>query len=485
MDKGNIWENGSFNNLSFDEAVEKYIQYQPKENATKEEVKNFKSKDNGENFSWVLDSDRDKLVLSEADLKDGEIKKYLDKSKLDGKKRKPEDLVCDKSVNWGIPNQIVGDPDEANVFLCLLNPRTRNNISKCTNLEEYINLENKNGGEFFNSSEEYRKHIINDEENILQQEMSRLFNRKLNRDEYQNKVIPMFVKYIDKEIQVDKHKISDDKWKKIKDEFSLGDHFKIILNQEFNKIINNNNELLQLDNIDKLINNELHSEILHEIKRWIGIYKRNVKVIFPEDKKIAITGLNLKLIKIFKSQIESELDPINDSYYFKEYYWKLLNDMNASNSGELIDNIKENKNENWFSNLKICNIELFPYRTIDENGIRFNKGYSYKNLTTSCEMAAIIVKRIKKYEINRKKYGTTKNVKPIFIFRSYSKWEDVIREYLSKNKNVLEESYEMLEGEYFYKYPNEKGIISSMNIKRVRIPKEEYDEIRSKMEIKF
>ena len=67
------------------------------------------------------------------------------------------------SIDFGLPNQVIGNPETAEIFVCLLNPRTRSDTSKVTNLKDYIKLENKNGGELFTNKSDYAKHIVNTE----------------------------------------------------------------------------------------------------------------------------------------------------------------------------------------------------------------------------------------------------------------------------------------------------------------------------------
>lgn len=109
-----------------------------------------------EKFSWVLDGDRDAVRLN----------KSAD------------------SINWGLPNQIIGNPKTANVFLCLLNPHVRENRSY-NGFKEFVDKESRNNhNEYFSESElnKYYDHIVNTRENVLTQELRNL--RADNVDPY-------------------------------------------------------------------------------------------------------------------------------------------------------------------------------------------------------------------------------------------------------------------------------------------------------------
>ncbi|KRN98742.1 hypothetical protein [Companilactobacillus kimchiensis] len=466
MDENNIWKNGSFNGLSFDETVKKYIQYQPKENATEKKIEDFKANDDGKNFSWVLDSDRGYLNINDSN----------------------------RSIDWGIPNQVIGNPDTANVFLCLLNPRTRNDTSECSNLKKYIDLENKNNGEFFNSIDEYKTHIINDKENILNQEALRLSGRKLKPSEYFDVLIPKIKDYIDEHIRLGTYTITETSWETLGKKFVLTDDFKIIINREFNEMVNNNDKnvlIAKTDNKNELISDKLKCAISDEIKKWINTYNRLRSK--KTSKKVSEKLLNKRLEEKLKSKIEAELDPLNDAYYFKEYYSSLLMKNTSLNKRDYLDSIYSNGNK--FELLKICDLELLPYRTIDEHGIKFNDNAKYRDLISSRYVASLIIKRIKKYEIQYDRYESKlkksdlekckdkEPIKPIFIFRSYSHWEETIKYCLKHEGNdmKLNEVYETLEENYFYRFPNAKGTITPGNIKKVRLPQDEFTEIRKKL----
>lgn len=493
MDKGNIWENGSFNNLSFDEAVEKYIQYQPKENATKEEVKNFKSKDNGENFSWVLDSDSKCLKINDDN----------------------------RSVAWGIPNQVIGNPDTAIVFLCLLNPRTRNDTLGIGKLKDYIDAEDKNGGEFFRTINEYKEHINNNgKENILKQEVSKMLNRKLGPQEIIKIIDGLKDKIYPKNSNEDFKKPDQfgKTWRTYQKKFELSTAFKIKLDKSFDEFIENET-VNHRANLQNLIYQNLKDDIREEQHKWVDIWNKK----FEEMKESELNNPSSQnpLFERFIKKIGDELDPINEMYYFKTYYWNLIINDKFLNKEDFFEHLyNEGKNKEkileFYEGLKICDLELFPYRTNNNDGIKFKNKKSYKDLESSKYVASLIIKRIKKYE-------NDKINKPIFIFRSYAEWRNVMYEYyllteksdgndksssdiegmkntaiinkliynkkelnyekqkeLSKFNELinLKKKFLEFEKEYFYKFANQNGLISRRNIHKVIIDKSDFEDIR-------
>jgi len=153
----------------------KYNEYYEKE---KELEKKGELKDTdkiGEDeFSWVLEEDKGKIDDSKSN-----------------------------SIKWGIPNQVIGDYEKANLFLCLLNPRTRNLTDEGKNLKSYINKENNgNGNEYSDNPENYMSMIFPNE-NVLSSEIRDLKNsyiceNLISKDEIDDvsKLIAVFVKNI-------------------------------------------------------------------------------------------------------------------------------------------------------------------------------------------------------------------------------------------------------------------------------------------------
>lgn len=142
---------------TIDELAKEYNQYHVDidNDPTEDERENFKARDNGDDFSWVLESDKTKLDVEKGD----------------------------QSIRWGIPNQIIGDPASASFFLCLLNPRTRNSkiSADSKSLQKFITAENEekdlnsnNQKEYFSNKNlyKYQKHIIDTSESELVKELA-------------------------------------------------------------------------------------------------------------------------------------------------------------------------------------------------------------------------------------------------------------------------------------------------------------------------
>lgn len=96
-------------------------------------------------FSWILDGDKDAIRHDKAG----------------------------DNINWGLPNQIIGNPKTANVFLCLLKMPVRSNKLH-RGFKEFVDNENNVAGdEYFTEKElsKYYQHIIHSKENELSKEI--------------------------------------------------------------------------------------------------------------------------------------------------------------------------------------------------------------------------------------------------------------------------------------------------------------------------
>lgn len=111
----------------------------------KEYIRNYNS-DTQSDFSWVLDDDKKALKLDKAD-----------------------------SINWGLPNQVIGNPKTANLFLCLLNPRINDRTTPYKDFKGYVAKESQqNPEEYFEDVDMYYQHIIQTNQNVLAKEIRNL-----------------------------------------------------------------------------------------------------------------------------------------------------------------------------------------------------------------------------------------------------------------------------------------------------------------------
>lgn len=285
-------------------------------------------------FSWLLDAD----------------KKYLKSDRAD-------------SINWGLPNQVIGNPTTANLFLCLLNPRVNDASADYEGFSGYVDKEfGNNPNEFFDDPDMYYQHIIQTNQNVLASELRSL----------------------------QKETDFDQKW---------------------------------LD---------------HE-----------------ED--------------------HSKIDPLREEYYLFSYYYYLLRDNPDSKKIDFYHDLR-NKPEDYFDKLKICNLELFPYRTENSGGIRFQRGKNFKDLASSRYVASLIIDRIMDFSTSEK---------PVFIFRAYDQWSQVIFDVL-RNRELVDDEEELIAKynlltDYFYEFSsNQNGAISESNIHKV-LKLGEYEEIKDCM----
>lgn len=243
-------------------------------------------KDDG--FSWVLDEDKEVLELEK---------------KTDNSLKLNTDIT---SINLGLPSQVHGKVDEADFFLCLLNPRVQNNkgleSKEATlnngkmSIRDYVEIEEQNEKEHFDEVNQYYKHITEDK-NILSKET---------------------------------------------------------------------------------------------------------------DKGEEIGGARAK-----------------ELYYFSTYFHHIYDLKGKQMRVRGKDYLEKEKNSEKFdaNEIKVCNLELFPYRTESKPTKNlFKKNKTFKDLKSSQYVAKLIIDRVL--------YG--KKNKPFFVFRSYEEWFEVIKQELGK-----------------------------------------------------
>lgn len=177
----------------------------------------------------------------------------------------------------------------------------------------------------------------------------------------------------------------------------------------------------------------------------------------------------------FKYVLEDSEQKIKDSKYLDN----LLDDY------KLYGESRENTSK--VTTNKVVNLELCPFRS--------NKADMIKNEILNTQFsefsAYIIWYRIGKYLNDLENYR--KNIvrqieKPLFIFRSYSKWQDKLVATLHKIHNeeidneIIEGYIEKINLEFFYHFPNQSGMISQNNLKKF-VSKDEFDGIKGLISI--
>lgn len=105
-----------------------------------------------EKFSWVFEGD----------------KKFICKNTIN-------------SVNYGIPNHVIGNKENAELFICLYNPSIQVKYGadkglhdKEESLAKYIEIEKANSELEYDTNEDYYRKHIESSENILYQEILRM-----------------------------------------------------------------------------------------------------------------------------------------------------------------------------------------------------------------------------------------------------------------------------------------------------------------------
>lgn len=406
-------------------------------------VKEYNDKQN-DDFSWITKNDQEAIDITESS----------------------------KSISYGIPNQIIGNYEKAHLFLCLFNPRTRTDTSEISNLKDYIESENSDGGELFESVEEYSNHIQNNSKNVLELELETLKEEKFSPKEFEKIIDNM------KDISTQKFEENGVYLKKISQTSQFKKAYvrssnnvsdRLIFKSDFKKELitvldSLNKETLEVeDNLGDLLN--------EEIKRWIGFEK---ELINPtEDIK---AGFENELIRRFKKALES-LSPINKMYYFTKYYWPLFVEESGSRTNELdiIDDLYSGKKNFHFEDCKICNLELLPYRSNHANEFEFKEGKKLYDVESAQFVAKLIIDKIKNSNLK------SDDLK--FIFRSYPAWRGVMKKVIAAEEDIkisdadqeLSTRYE----KYFYKFPNQSGILSQTNLCPAKISDDEYAKIKA------
>lgn len=347
-----------------------------------EYIKKYKG-ESDKDFSWILDGDK-KAIESV----------YDDNNNKDK-----------QSIDWGLPNQVVGDPDTATFFLCLLNPRVQDADSPYGDFKGYVDKESldkesvddkviRNPDEYSEDKEFYYQHIIHSKENELSKEIREMKEKIERKDVFQ------FEKQL------------DDFDKKVKD--------------------------LKLNGSDEELKN----------------YKKHH-------------------------------DPLKSQYYLYSYYNFIMRGskikVQKNNKSKKIEEngrdvqinlFKDNDSVDKLNQLKICNLELFPYRTESKP-----KGeLDYCKLESSRYVASLVVNRILKSESNSED-------NPVFFFRSYEEWSKVILEVLGEKKELegkkLMEKYNSMADHFYVGASSQSMAITRNNIRKAPkiIRDEDYENI--------
>src|SRR5699024_9402194 len=134
-----FWNKTNINNIS-----EQYI------NLKNENINNLNNK-----FSWIHDEDKPFINTDNC-----------------------------KAADWGIPNQVLGNLENAKIIIGLFNPKSHmsnSQANKCLSVNEYIKNElaesqndyNLEAHEFFINIEDYKNHIFS-KDNVISQELKSL-----------------------------------------------------------------------------------------------------------------------------------------------------------------------------------------------------------------------------------------------------------------------------------------------------------------------
>lgn len=209
--------------------------------------------------------------------------------------------------------------------------------------------------------------------------------------------------------------------------------------------------------------NEEFWTIINEYKTW-----------YKNEKKEENINKLVDIIISEESTLTKELKNMDKDHYYIDKYYKVL-------KSEVIDKL-ENNDKKYKITDRIVNIDLCPFRAKNAGTVT----NEILNTQFSEFSAYIIWYRIGKYLNDLENYR--KNIvrqieKPLFIFRSYSKWQYKLVATLHKIHNeeidneIIEGYIEKINLEFFYHFPNQSGMISQNNLKKF-VSKDEFDGIK-------
>lgn len=203
------------------------------------------------------------------------------------------------------------------------------------------------------------------------------------------------------------------------------------------------------------------------------------KTWYKNEKKEENINKLVDIIISEESTLTKELKNMDKDHYYIDKYYKVLKD-------EVIDKLESNDKKYKITD-RIVNIDLCPFRAKNAGTVTTE----ILNTQFSEFSAYIIWYRIGKYLNDLENYR--KNIvrqieKPLFIFRSYSKWQDKLVATLHKIHNeeidneIIEGYIEKINLEFFYHFPNQSGMISQNNLKKF-VSKDEFDGIKGLISI--
>jgi len=185
-----------------------------------------------------------------------------------------------------------------------------------------------------------------------------------------------------------------------------------------------------------------------------------------------------KYDKAVQEDKNNQLDnPLLEHYYLYSYYYFMLRKGNE-NRATFFERLKNDPEitKHYFDDLRVCNLNLFPYQVDSTAYIKFNRDkkdhkYSYSDLESSKYVALLIIDRILNSEVNDK---------PTFIFKSYPAWSDTIRQALRERTGLkgqnLNRKYNLL-ADYFYEITSSDEPLANNHIHKV-LNTNEYQQIK-------
>ena len=193
------------------------------------------------------------------------------------------------------------------------------------------------------------------------------------------------------------------------------------------------------------------------------------KTWYKNEKKEENINKLVDIIISEESTLTKELKNMDKDHYYIDKYYKVL-------KNEVIDKLETNDKKYKITD-RIVNIDLCPFRAKNAGTVT----NEILNTQFSEFSAYIIWYRIGKYLNDLENYR--KNIvrqieKPLFIFRSYRKWEDKLVATLHKIHNeeidneIIEGYIEKINLEFFYHFPNRNGMISQNNLRKFVINSE-------------
>jgi len=365
-------------------------------------------------------------------------------------------------------NEINGDYQTANLFLCLLKP-------------------------WFETDNEYHG---DKEENILVQEFATMLSQNLGpKDQLELiKAIGNYIKFnlltVYKVAPSSKDLAEfEDIWNKFSNEFNLSDELKAKAIKEYNSLLKNNFSAIAKSIERHKLTNSMNNILSGGFKQ--ALYSEKNKLVIKVEKNLIgndsgdyqsnlLIYLEQKIAEKFIKQLEDTLNPTNHLYYFMNYYWPLVSNIQQDSLDAKLDYLDSFYEIQGVGLERTLNIK----RTL--SGISSYKlcnliGAQSKDTSSVYELSKLILERI---------YDDKSNDQLRFVFNSYKyNWKNILMSCLKQrftdiSESELNEKYRDECETYFYELTTPKSSLAADNLHKVSVTNDEYQAMKNSIGIK-